>query len=139
MMNGVATEGKTPLIKQMLKESGRACEISRKVNVSSGYVSHIKGCLKNNRPTHFYQKKFRSHNPEKRNNDRKKNYDRGAEYDYCSRMSYSKQEEKLILKFKGTDRELAKLIGRSVKAIQAKRARMKKLGLIVEGVFDLAT
>lgn len=139
MMNGVETGGKAVLIKQMLKQNRSTCEISRKVNASSGYVSHIKGCLKNNRPTHFFQKKYRSHHPEKRNKERKENYDRGAQYDYNSHKKYSKQEEELILKSKKTDRELAKVMSRSVKAIQAKRARMKKeSGIIVEDIHEPA-
>ncbi|MEK7157758.1 MAG: hypothetical protein AAB688_01640 [Patescibacteria group bacterium] len=139
MMKGVAAGGKTSLIKQMLKRGESAREISREANVSSGYVNRIKSCLKNNLPTHFYLKKFRSLNPEKRNRERKKNYDAGAKYDYSSRIRYSEQEKKLVLEFKGTDRELAKLISRSVKAVQAKRGRMKKESeLIAEGVFNSA-
>lgn len=139
MMNGVAAEGKSLLIKQMLKQRISVREIEEKANVSPCYVSHIKNCLENNLSTRFRQKKFRSRNPEKRNKERKENYDRGAKYDYSSRMGYSKREDELILKFKGTDRELAKLICRSVKAIQIRRGRVKKeSGLIVEGVFDLA-
>ena len=65
MMKGVAAGGKTSLIKQMLKRGESAREISREANVSSGYVNRIKSCLKNNLPTHFYLKKFRSLNPEK--------------------------------------------------------------------------
>lgn len=140
MMKGVAAGGKALLIKQMLEQKESIREIERKVNVSPGYVSHIKNCLKNNLPTHLYQKKFRSRNPEKRNKERKENYDRGAKYNYSSYVGYSKQEEKIILEFKGTDRELAKLIGRSVRAIQAKRVKIKKeSGLIAEDFFNSAT
>lgn len=137
MMNGAAAGGRTLLIKQMLKQGVSVREIEKKMNVSSGYVRHIKSCLKNNLSTNFYRKMLRSRNPEKRNKERKENYDIGAKYDYCSRISYSKREDELILKFKGTDRELAKLIGRSVKGIQIRRTRIKKeSGLIIGNIFE---
>ena len=141
MMNGVETGGKVVLIKELLKQQNVSVrEISRKVNASYNYVSHIKSCLIKNLPTHLHQKKFRSRNPKKRNKYRKENYDKGAKYNYCSHRGYLKQEEELILKSKETDRELAKLIGRSVKAIQAKRAKMKKNSiLIVENTPEPAT
>lgn len=140
MMNGKVAGGKVLLIKQMLKQGGSVREISRKINVSTGYVSHIKSCLKNNLSTNFYRKMLRSRNPEKRNKERKENYDKGAKYDHYSHISYSKKEDELILRFKGTDRKLAKLIGRSVKAIQVRRTRIKKeSGLIVENIFEPTT
>jgi len=55
-----------------------------------------------------------------------KNYEKGAIYDYRSRETYTDQDKELILKFPGTDRELAKILNRSVKAIQVKRVRLRK-------------
>ena len=67
MMNGVETGGKVMLIKELLKQQNVSiCEISRKVNASYNYVSHIKSCLRKNLPTHLHQKKFRSRNPKKK-------------------------------------------------------------------------
>lgn len=131
MMNGTVARSKTLLIKQMLNQGKSIREICRKLNVSSGYVSFIENWLDNNLSTNFYKKRFRSRNPEKRNKERNENYYIGAKYDYCSRGGYSKREDELILKFKGTDRELAKLIGRSVKGIQVRRTRIKKESLII--------
>lgn len=131
MMNGAVLRSKSPLIKLMLKQGISISEINKKMNFSPSYIRFIRNCLNNNLPTHFYKKRFRSRNPDKRNKERKENYDRGAKYDYCSRVSYSKREDELILKFKGTDRELAKLIGRSVKGIQVRRTRIKKESLII--------
>jgi len=117
---------KTLLIKQMLANGDGVNQISKNLKVSRGYVGIIKACLKKGVSPAFYQKKFLARNPGIRNKDRKKNYDRGAIYDFRSRKIYQDQEKELILKFPGTDRELTKIINRSVRAIQVKRAKLKK-------------
>jgi len=117
---------KTLLIKQMLANGDGVNQISKNLKVSRGYVGIIKACLKKGVSPAFYQKKFLARNPGIRNKDRKKNYDRGAIYDFRSRKIYQDQEKEPILKFPGTDRELTKIINRSVRAIQVKRAKLKK-------------
>lgn len=57
---------------------------------------------------------------------RKKNYEKGAGDPKVSGVCWTKQEEILALEHKMTDRELSKKIGRSVRAIQAKRYKMKR-------------
>ena len=130
---------KTPIIKEMLGNGEDVIEISKKAKVSSVYVKLVRGCLRKGVSPAFYQKRFLARNPEIRNRDRKKNYDRGAIYDFRSHKIYKDEEKKLIMRYHGTDRELAKIIHRSVKAIQAKRVKLKKESeLIVEDVFKSA-
>jgi len=130
---------KALLIKEMLRNGENVVEIGIKAKVSLGYVKVIRSCLKRGVSPTFYQKQFLARNPGVRNKDRKKNYDKGAIYDFRSRETYPDQEKELILKFPGTDRELAKILERSVRAIQVKRVRIRReSGLIVENVFKSA-
>ena len=126
---------KAPLIKEMLTNGDSVNQISKNLKVSPSYVGVLRACLKKGVSPAFYQKRFLARNPGIRNKDRKENYDRGAIYDFRSHKIYQGQEEELIMKYPGTDRELAKILERSVKAIQAKRVKLKKeSGLIVEDV-----
>jgi len=126
---------KAPLIKEMLTNGDSVNQISKNLKVSRGYVGIIKACLKKGVASTFYQKQFLLRNPEIKNKNRRKNYAKGAIYDFRSRETYPDQDKELILKFPGTDRELAKIINRSVKAIQVKRVRIRReSGLIVEDV-----
>jgi hypothetical protein len=60
---------------------------------------------------------------DERNRQRKNNYDqtRGG---YKSGKRWSYKDEENLLCSRSTDRQLSKLIGRSVQAIQLKRVRM---------------
>lgn len=126
MMDGGIAGSRVPIIKEMLNGGARICDIKKEVDVSYRYISRIKSCLKNDLPTNFHQKKFRSCNLQKRNEERKKNYAKGAKHNHRSCNIYLEIEIKLILKSKKTDRELAQLLGRSVQAIQVKRTKIKK-------------
>ena len=122
-------------IRQMLEQGKSVIETSGEIKTSPGYVKTIKSYLKNGVSGYYYQKRYKSHNPVIRNKHRKENYEKGALYDFCSRAPYPDQDKELILKFPGTDRELAKILERSVKAIQVKRVRIRReSGLIVEDV-----
>ena len=56
--------------------------------------------------------------------EKKRLYGRSRKHAVNSRKLWDKEEERLVLNFKGTDFELSKIIGRSVQAIQAKRMRL---------------
>lgn len=60
-----------------------------------------------------------------RNRQRKINYDRDGSDRRNSYKRWSNDEIDMILEGKLTDREVARIIGRSVKAIHVKRARLK--------------
>ena len=60
-----------------------------------------------------------------RNRQRKINYDRDGSDRRNGRKPWSKHEIDMILERELTDREVARIIGRSVKAIQIKRCRLK--------------
>lgn len=60
-----------------------------------------------------------------RNRQRKINYDRDGSDRRNSNKRWSNHEIDMILECELTDREVARIIGRSVKAIQIKRARLK--------------
>ena len=60
-----------------------------------------------------------------RNRQRKINYDRDGSDRRNSRKRWSNHEIDMILERELTDREVARIIGRSVSAIQIKRARLK--------------
>lgn len=67
---------------------------------------------------------------EKRNSERKRLYRRSVKHAVNSRKSWTPEEVELILKHDVTDFELSKEIGRSVQAIQAKRAKLKADGYL---------
>ena len=71
-----------------------------------------------------YNKKWRSLYPDKRNASRKKYYEK-TQNAINSRLSYSKEEDTLILAHEIPDTELSKQIGRSVQGIQIRRSRLK--------------
>ena len=74
-----------------------------------------------------YLKAWRQKFPEKRNEERRRNYEKGSKFDYRRFCRYTKEENEMILGgFKGTDRELAVKIRRSVQAIQSTRCVLKK-------------
>src|SRR3989344_8229391 len=132
-------KNKTFFIRQAIEKGKNVSEITKSLKTTPGYVKTIKSYLKNGLSGYYYQKRYRSRNPGVKNKHRKKNYDQGAIYDFRSRETYPDQEKELILKFPGTDRELAKILERSVRAIQVKRVRIRReSGLIVENVFKSA-
>ena len=71
-------------------------------------------------------KRWRQKNPHLWQQQKSRNYDRGAQDDRSSGLSYTPQQDRLILNFKGTDRQLAKKMGRTVRAIQIRRSRLRK-------------
>lgn len=73
-----------------------------------------------------YQKKYRKSHPEVRRRNRKKNYEQSLEGARNSKELWTQHEDAAVLAHEITDRELAKKIGRSVQAIQIRRARLKK-------------
>ncbi len=58
----------------------------------------------------------------------KRYYDKHRKYDVNSRERYTEEEIEMILKHEISDVELSKCIGRSVKAIQIKRCKLKSEG-----------
>lgn len=60
-----------------------------------------------------------------RNRQRKINYDRDGSDRRNNRKRWSSYEIDMILECELTDREIARIIGRSVKAIHVKRAKLK--------------
>jgi len=72
-------------------------------------------------------KRWRLNNPEGRNKERKNNYKKtqGKDKNALNRCRWSEEECHLILVRKGmNDRQLHKLLGRSVQAIQVKRTKL---------------
>lgn len=61
-----------------------------------------------------------------RNRSRKKNYEKGRRYSRSGYNHYTMKECRLILGHKIPDIELAKMLKRSVQAIQIMRCRLKK-------------
>ena len=59
-----------------------------------------------------------------RDAQKKRYYDKTAIY---QRNSWNSQQDKLVLEHSISDTELSKIIGHSVKAIQIRRSRLKKM------------
>jgi hypothetical protein len=73
------------------------------------------------------EKHYRLVHTNKRNEHSRRNYMIGMKYDYNRHTRYTREEEDMILgKYNGTDRQLGKLIKRSVKGIQVKRAKLNE-------------
>ncbi len=70
-----------------------------------------------------------------RNFYRRLNYKRGRKYNTNHRMAYEYNEDRKILHGL-TDRELAKLLGRSVSAIQVRRAKLNKHNNLSKRLFQ---
>lgn len=62
---------------------------------------------------------------EYRRKGKKRNYDRGAVG--CERHSWTLEEDQLVLASMISDRELSKITRHSVRAIQIRRNRLKKI------------
>ena len=73
-------------------------------------------------------KAWRKKNPERWNELKNKNYASSRKFAHHARQRYiNEKEDRLILgEFGGIDRELGKLIHRSVRAIQSRRSVLKK-------------
>jgi len=72
-----------------------------------------------------YKKEYRLNNPKKRQAYVKKNYDQTRIGATNTGKSWTQYEEKLIMESKLTDREISALIGRSARAIQIHRSRIR--------------
>ena len=72
-----------------------------------------------------YTKKWRKKFPEKRAEGRKRYYDKSRGGATRSQYAWTSKEMELLETFEGTDTQLAEKIGRSVRAIQVKRAKIK--------------
>lgn len=76
-----------------------------------------------------YQKKWREENPEKRKAEKKKYYKKNREHPKNQRMSgtfWTEEDLFLIISTKKeSDAIIARIIGRSVQAIQVKRSKLK--------------
>lgn len=68
--------------------------------------------------------KWRRENPEKWNEAKKLNYARGAADCFSKGHKWSPDEDQMIKDPQYTDRQLNKLLGRSVQAIQVRRSRI---------------
>ena len=79
----------------------------------------------------YYNKRYRQTEKGRawRNKQRKSNYAKGRAYNYRSDLPYTTFECKIVLAHKAPDREIAKILNRSVQAIQLLRVRLKKKGL----------
>jgi len=71
-------------------------------------------------------KKWRKNNPLIWKKGKKRYYDKSRKEAYNYRQCWTINDIDIIIERKDTDSDIAKLIGRSVKAIQSKRARIKK-------------
>lgn len=61
-----------------------------------------------------------------RNRNRKNNYTKGRIFNAKSHQAFTTTDCKIILEHKLCDREIAKLLQRSVQSIQIMRSRLKK-------------
>lgn len=119
------------LIRDLLIKKGlSAKEIHKETSFSLKYVKSIVSDINNGGGDTCRlrkgQKKYRINNKKQRNHDRRTNYAKGRLYAIKAKKPYSKKELDLIKGgFVGDDRDLAKLIGRSVQAIQIKRSRIE--------------
>ena len=73
-----------------------------------------------------WNKRWRQLYPQKWNEMKKKNYAQTAFRNPNHRCTYTNNEDSLVLDPPGTDRELHKIIGRSVQSIQVRRSTLKK-------------
>ena len=71
-------------------------------------------------------KRWRLTHPAKRQAGKKRNYDLSATNNANNYQHYTTREDTLILTSRLTDRELHRVIGRSVQAIQIRRCKLKK-------------
>ena len=75
-------------------------------------------------------KRWRLTHPAKRQEGKKRNYASSATNNANNYQHYTPREDTLILTSPLTDRELHRVIGRSVQAIQIRRSKLKKSEVI---------
>ena len=142
---------KAAMIKKLLtKGTSATSEIADKVGTTSAFVRNVRWDIRSgggiSRATHSYLEKnpckvqesnrryrkkhphylseYRSSHTQERNSGRKLNYEKGTWYKRNSGRLWTDEDSRLVLSFSGTDRELARLIGRSVQAIQGRRCKI---------------
>ena len=76
--------------------------------------------------TYKYHKQWRLANPEERNIERALWYHKHRYGELGRKILWTLREEVLLFTFKGTDPELARLLSRSVAAIEVHRSLMRK-------------
>lgn len=108
-----------------------ASKIAEIVGTNPSYVYIIRHDIKSGggdtKRLRHDQKMYKLRHTKKRNAQRKENYDKGRGNISNSHMCWTERETRMVTgEFKGTDRELGLLIGRTVRAIQAQRTKIKK-------------
>ncbi len=73
----------------------------------------------------LYQRRYRRKYPEKFNALKKKNYAKGRKWATKKRRTWTPSERKQVMSHHKPDRVIARLIRRSVQAIQLERLRIK--------------
>ena len=71
-----------------------------------------------------YNKRYRYSHPSKRADERKKYYDKYSDSPNSKKL-WKEEELQMVLDHKVSDVELHKMLGRSVRAIQAMRTKLK--------------
>lgn len=69
-------------------------------------------------------KRWRLKHPDRRNAQKKRNYDSAG---YSSRLPWTQEEDRQVLEHSITDRELAAKLNRSIRAVHARRNRLKEV------------
>ena len=80
--------------------------------------------------TNYYQghKKWRKKHPDLRNEEKKRNYAKTRRNATNSNLSWTGEEIKMIFSpNRPSDREMSAILGRSVQAIQVKRAKTPRI------------
>jgi len=123
---------KSEMIRQLVLEGCGNKEIAERLQVKVGLVYIIVedlqqggGIISRKR---VLQGQWRKKNKARRNKERYENYLRGNKNAFNRWQPWLTRDDVLVTDWlDGTDRQLAVLIGRSVRAIQARRTKLKKL------------
>jgi len=121
-------------------EKMSVAEIAKKVGTSASYVYKViyfagdSDCANERRKrNNEWNKAWRKRNPDKYKAQQRRHSKIGRKYDHHRYFRYTEYEDKLILgSFKGTDRELAKKINRSVNGLKSRRVFLRKKSKAIE-------
>lgn len=123
---------KADSIRSMVKKGMSASDIADNLETTIRYVYNVTSDTRqvetgNKKSLRQDNKNYRLRQTDQRNKDRSKNYEKGAIHTLNEHQHWTETDDKLVLGgFTGTDRELSARIERSVRAIQQRRAKLKK-------------
>jgi hypothetical protein len=100
-------------------------EVARRLNRTAAAVDQRRRRLRSPAGGYAAMKDWRNRNRDTWNGAKRRNYEKGAAHQHNAHRHWTKQEDQAIMApDRPRDRELARVLGRTVQAIQVRRTRL---------------